>query len=126
MLDDLLNRPLDQRIKEYRYRCAQAVVFGLPVAALEIFGPALDRNGHERWVPPLQALLAGWVCYVGAMGMLFESILMLGMKRISADLVPSLFAVGCFLWSALSTIGVLVQGHPFYQPLLFAACVVAI
>lgn len=95
-LDDLLARPPDQRLREYRYRFAQSVVFGLPVLALQWFGRSLGGAEADRWVAILQTLLTGWVLYVGAVGMLFESVLRLGRRQLAADLVPSTAAVAAF------------------------------
>lgn len=103
-LDTLLDRPADQRRREYQYRFAQSAVFGLPVLALQWFGPSLGGPEADRWVALLQALLAGWVLYVGVAGMLFESVLRLGRRQFSADLLPSVAAVALFaigLWRAV-------------------------
>lgn len=96
-LDDLLARPPDQRRREYQYRFAQSVVFGLPVLALQFYGRSLGGPEADRWVALLQALLAGWVVYVGAAGMLFESLLLLARRRFAADLVPAVAAAGFYL-----------------------------
>src|SRR3954466_3838186 len=74
--ETLLNRPREQRVREFKYRFAQSAVFGLPVLALQRFGPALGGAESPRWVGVLQLLLAGWVVYVGAAGMLFEGALL--------------------------------------------------
>ena len=65
-LTALLARDDDQRLREYKYRFSQAAVFGLPVLALQGWGRSLGGPESERWVGVLQALLAGWVVYVGA------------------------------------------------------------
>ena len=93
----LLQRPPDQRRREYQYRFAQSVVFGLPVLALQRYGPSLGGPESGRWVAVLQALLAGWVIYVGAAGMLFEGLVWLVRRRFSADLAPAATAVGLYL-----------------------------
>src|SRR5215212_4637806 len=92
-LQALLDRPAEQRLREYKYRFAQAVVFGLPVIGLECFGYALGGRDAERWVGFLEALLASWVVYVGAAGMLFEGLVG---RRITADLAVSVSAVGLY------------------------------
>jgi cation transport ATPase len=94
---DLLDRPLDQRRREYQYRFAQSLVFGLPVFALQFFGRSLGGVESNRWVAIFQALLAGWVVYVGAAGMLFESLVHLARRRYTADLLPSAAAVALYL-----------------------------
>ena len=102
-LDDLLARPADQRLREYKYRFAQSAVFGLPVLALQWIGRSLGGPEADRWVAIFQALLTGWVVYVGAAGMLFESVLRLGRRQLAADLVPSAAAVALFVVGARRT-----------------------
>jgi cation transport ATPase len=121
--DNLLNRPIEQRLLEYKYRCAQAVVFGLPVLGLQWFGKSLGGAPGEsmRWIAVLQALLAGWVTYVSAAGMLAEGVMLLvgSGKRVIADLPVALAAIALYLYSAISVLGVFMRGAPFYRPLLF-------
>src|SRR5271156_1761343 len=76
----LLDRPRADRAREFRYRLGQAVVFGLPVIALEQFGHHLGGPESDRWVGILEALLAGWVVYVGAAGLAFEGIVRLAVQ----------------------------------------------
>lgn len=95
-LDAMLARPIDQRLREYKYRFAQAVVFGLPVLVLQYFGDSLGGPEARKWVGLFQALLAGWVMYVGAAGMLFEGILLLR-RRLTLELLVALLAVGLYL-----------------------------
>jgi hypothetical protein len=56
----------------------------------------------------LQALLAGWVVYVGAAGMLFEAIvLLLSRRRLNLDFPPALAALALYLiglWRSASLI----------------------
>ena len=96
-LAKVLNRPRSERLREYKYRFAQSAVFGLPVIALHFFGPSLGGPEAGRWVGLLQLLLAGWVMYVGAMGMLVEAILR---RKITADGVVAMLAIGLYLVSA--------------------------
>ena len=124
-LTELLARPDDQRLREYKYRFSQAVVFGLPVLALQAWGHALGGPESGRWVGVLQALLAGWVVYVGAAGMLFEGLILLP-RRVMADLVPALAAVLTYGFSLISVLHVLVSGHLWYRPLLFHVSVVVV
>ena len=99
-LEQLLARPADQRLREYKYRCAQAIVFGLPVIGLQYLGPSIGGPEAPRWVAILQAALAGWVVYIGAAGMLFEGLLVLRRRRtVSVDLIASIAAAGCYLFS---------------------------
>jgi cation transport ATPase len=94
-VQSVLERPATERIREYRYRFAQAVVFGLPVAGLELYGGSLGGTEAWRWVRFFQALLAGWVIYVGAAGMLFEGLLLLR-RRVTADLCVATAAVAMY------------------------------
>ena len=125
-IGDLLARPDEQRLREYKYRFSQAVVFGLPVIALQLWGGALGGPEAERWVGILQALLAGWVAYVGAAGMLFEGLVLLfgvSPRRLTADLPLAMAAALTYLYSLASVLHVFVDGRPAYQPLLFHWCV---
>jgi len=124
-LSELLGRPTLQRRLEYKYRCAQAVIFGLPVLGLQYFGPSLGGAESSRWVAILQAILAGWLVYVGATGMFFEGILTLS-RGISSDLIVATFAIAAYLWSLGSVLAIFVIGHLAYQPLLFHLCVIAL
>src|SRR5439155_14755490 len=73
----LLARPDEQRFREYKYRCAQAIIFGIPVIALQLFGRSLGGPEAPRWIAILQALLSGWVVYVAAAGMIFEGLILI-------------------------------------------------
>lgn len=84
-LATVLVRPDAQRVQEFKYRFGQSVVFGLPVVALQWFGRSLGGAESDRWVSLFQALLAGWVVYTGATGMLAE-----GMLRVFAGERPPL------------------------------------
>ena len=95
-LSTLLDRPADQRRREYQYRFAQSAVFGLPVLALQWFGRSLGGPEAARWVALFQAVLSAWVVYVAGAGMLFESVLRLARRQISADLVASVASVAFF------------------------------
>src|SRR5687768_1236958 len=86
--------PLHERIRQYKYRFAQSLVFGLPVIALEIWCRALGGRDADRWVLFLQALLAGWVMYVGAGGMLVGGLLAL--PKFTPDLPVAAAAIACY------------------------------
>jgi len=117
-VEQLLARPLDQRRREYKYRCAQSLVFGLPVVALHHFGVALGGPEAPRYVAILQALLAGWVMYVGAAGMLAEGwLLFLARRRLSWDLLVALTALALYVLSIVATLLILVARARL--PLLF-------
>jgi cation transport ATPase len=96
-IDPLLDRPAADRLREFRYRFAQSAVFGLPVILLQWLGPSLGGRESARWVALFQAILASWVIYVGAAGMLFEGLLLLTRGRFSPDLVPALLAICLYL-----------------------------
>jgi cation transport ATPase len=122
---ELLSRPVEQRIKEHKYRCAQAIVFGLPVLGLQWFGRGLGGSPQEsqRWVSLLQALLAGWATYVGAAGMLAEGVIL---RRVTADLWVAVIATFCYVFSLISVLGIFMKGQPLYGPLLFHVAVLVL
>jgi hypothetical protein len=97
-ISDLLNRPIEQRVREFRYRCAQSIIFGLPVLALQWLGPRLGGPETPRWIAILQALLAGWIIYVAAAGMLVEGFLARSWKHIPDTLV-AILSIGFYLVS---------------------------
>jgi hypothetical protein len=103
---------------EFRYRCAQTFVFGLPVLALEWLGPRLGGPESARWIGLLQSLLCGWIVYVAAAGMVFEGIVLLR-QRISPDLVVGVVAVLAYLWSVGAILPIFFTGQPAYEPTLF-------
>ena len=127
MSDDLallLARPPEQRTREYQYRFAQSVVFGLPVIALVLWGNRLGPLDAQRWGSVMQMLLAGWVIYVN-LGMIFEGALILR-RRVTADFLVATLALGLFLFSAISVAHVFVAGTLWYRPLLFWAQVIVL
>jgi len=102
-------------------------VFGLPVLALQYFGPSLGGAESERWIGVLQAILTGWVTYVGAAGMLSEGLVLLASRgKFMFETVLSLVAVGLYLFSAISVLGVILHGAIFYRPLLFHVVILLI
>lgn len=121
----LLTRPAEQRTREFKYRFAQGFVFGLPVLALQWFGHALGGSPDEaaRWTAVLQALLAGWVTYVAGASLVAEGILRYqrGLPAAGCDFWIATAAVLVYLYSLASTLGVFMQGRPFYSPLFHVA-----
>jgi hypothetical protein len=107
-LEASLARPPSERVREYKYRFAQTVVFGLPVLALQQFGVSLGGAEAGRWVAVLQALLAGWVMYVAA-GMLFETLLLLARGQFSPDLPAVVAALGLYLTGLCSAVALLFR-----------------
>ncbi len=95
----LLERPLEVRVREHQYRFAQSIVFGLPVVALQLWGRALGGEESGRWVGGMQALLAGWIMYVGAAGMVFEGCIELTRRRITGDFLAGCAACSLYVWS---------------------------
>jgi len=133
----LLDRPIDQRVREYKYRFAQAVIFGLPVLGLQWARNRLGGTAEEaeRWVAVLQALMGGWVVYLSATGMLVEQLLLMAQParlfsrglcrhRNIPELLVCVAAVGLCLVSLVSVTGVFATGRPLYRPLLFHWAVV--
>lgn len=118
---------MTERCREFRYRFAQALIFGLPVLALQWFGPLLSGRADEasRWVPLLQAILTGWICYIGALPMLVEGLVLLR-NGLSADFVVTATAAGAYLFSLISVLGIFFGRGPFYRPLLFPAVVIVL
>ena len=109
----VLDRPPTQRKLEYQYRFAQSAVFGLPVLALQFFGHSLGGAESHRWVAILQVVLAGWVVYVGAAGMLFEGLLtLLQRRRLTADLLPAAAAVALYLLTLLRLAAYTIAAAP--------------
>ena len=121
-IQNLLTRPLDQRRREYKYRFAQGVVFGLPVLALQRWGTSLGPADAGRWVPILQALLAGWVLYVN-LGMFVEGLLLSRRGKLTADLLISALAAAMYGFSLVSALHIVVSGWPWYRPMMFHATV---
>jgi cation transport ATPase len=124
-LESLLDRPSGQRVREYKYRFAQSVVFGLPVVGLELYGRALGGREADRWVMFIQLLLTTWVMYVGATGMLSEALLMLP-RRWSADLPVCLVGVGMYLAGVVSFVGVITGGPAILGRAWFTGAVVLV
>src|SRR4051812_39463558 len=96
-LESLLARPDEQRLSEYKYRCAQAIIFGLPVIGLQYFGASLGGPEAPRWVAILQALLAGWVVWIGTAGMLFEGLILLPRRGPTIDLFVAAAAIALYV-----------------------------
>jgi hypothetical protein len=122
---NLLHRPPEQRLREYKYRFSQSIVFGLPVIALQLYGRALGPTDSERWVSLLQALLAGWVLYVN-LGMLCEGILLLPTRRVTGDFVVSALAAAIYLYSLVSAAHGVVTSRLLFRPLMFHVVVIGL
>jgi hypothetical protein len=123
-IDQLLARPDAERAREYRYRFGQAIVFGLPVIALEIWGPALGGREAARWAGVLQALLSGWVLHVGAGGILFEGLILLhARRRCTGGMAVAAVAVALYLFSAVQLARLLFGRAPGGGPLFHGVVV---
>jgi cation transport ATPase len=119
-LSSVLDRPPDQRCREYRYRFGQSLVFGLPVIALQLWGRALGGPEAGRWVGIMQALLSGWVCYVAATPMIVEGLIRMSLRRrVTADLMMGLIAAAAYVYSLVSVLHVVIGGKLWYEPLCF-------
>jgi len=116
-LHELLNRPIDQRLREYKYRFAQSIVFGLPVLALQWWGGALGPVDADRWDSLLQSLLCGWVLYVN-LGMLFEGIL-IPRLRLRGDFLVASMATILYLISLISALHGIITARLWYRPLFY-------
>jgi cation transport ATPase len=117
---DLLARADEQRLREFKYRFSQSVVFGIPVIALQYFGRRLGPVDADRWVSLLQALLAGWIVYVN-LGMLFEGLLLFR-QRVTGDLLVAAAAVVIYMVSLVSAARGILTARVWY-PLAFHVCV---
>jgi cation transport ATPase len=96
----VLDRPIEQRVREHKYRFAQTLVFGLPVIGLQYFGHRLGGPESARWVVIMQAILTGWILYIGATGMLSEGAMLFAKRRaITGDFLVANLAVAIFLIS---------------------------
>jgi hypothetical protein len=125
-LADVLSRPDSERLREYRYRFGQGFVFGLPVLFLCFFGDDLGGATAGPWSGLLQALLAGWLIYVCAAGMLFEGVLLLVRRQLTAELLVGaaaalLYLLGLWSWGRL-----LAGGPSASAGGWFAACVLVL
>ena len=116
-------------MREFRYRFGQAVVFGAPVIALQVFGRSLGGAESDRWVTVFQALLAGGVVFVAATGMLVDGAMLLvsGRKPSRAAWCDLAVASAAFILylSGLPRLVGLVAGYESVRnwPAPFAACV---
>jgi hypothetical protein len=120
-LTALLARPLEERRREYKYRFAQSIVFGVPVIALQRWGGALGPVDSARWSSLLQAVLCGWVLYVNV-GMVFEGLLVPRL-RLRGDFLVGAVAVALYLYSLTSAIYAIVTSHLLYS-VLFHLCII--
>src|SRR4051794_30096778 len=94
-IQHLLSRPLVDRLREFKYRFGQSIVFGLPVIALQRFAHQLGPSDADRWSSLLQSLLAGWVLYVN-LGPIAEAALL---RRLTADAIVCVIAVALYAYS---------------------------
>jgi cation transport ATPase len=118
-VEQLLARPDAERAREFKYRFAQSVVFGLPVLALHWLGPMLGGAEAPRWTGLLQALLAGWATYVAAAGMVFEGALLLARGRATFDLVVGCVAGVIYLLGVVGWGARLIRGEASTMPMPF-------
>jgi hypothetical protein len=105
-------------------------VFGLPVVALQWFGRSLGGPEADRWVTLFQALLAGWVVYVVATGMVTEGILIfLARRRVSLvvglDMLVACLCIVGYVFGLALPLGLLVYPK-FAWPATFHWCVLTL
>jgi hypothetical protein len=112
-LESLLDRPPADRLREWKYRCAQSFVFGLPILALQCFGYQLGGPEAGRWIGLLQTLLGGWVVYIGAVAVFVEGLLLLSQSKITLSLILSALAIALYLLSVIAWAAILLQGRPW-------------
>ena len=96
------DRPLGERVREFRYRFAQTFIFGAPVLALQWFGPRLGGPEAPRFIAVFQAILSGWILYVAGAGMLFGAWL---------DAIVALLAVCMYLFGLVCIAPLVLTGH---------------
>lgn len=126
-LEQVLSRPIEQRLREWRHRTWQSIIFGLPVLFLQGFGTSLGGAESSRWVAIFQALLAGWVTYVVAVGLFIEGLmLVLARRKLTADLVIAALAIVAYLFSATSVLGIFFTGHLWYRSIVFHIVVIVL
>ena len=93
-----------ERRRQWKYRFAQSLIFGLPIVALHFIGPKLGGPEAPRSVALFEALLAGWVLYVGALGMIGDALVRRG---ITADGLVALVAMGIYVvgvWRLIASV----------------------
>ena len=118
-VEQLLARPPAERAREFKYRFAQSLVFGLPVMALHWFGPALGGAEAPKWAGLFQSLLAGWVIYVAAAGMIFEGALLVARGRVTLDFVVATVAAIVYLAGVAGWLSLLIRGGASRLPMPF-------
>ena len=102
----MLSRPLDQRIREHKYRWpAKSLVFGLPVIGLQYFGDNLAAPSPRTGITIMQIVLTGWILYVAATGMITEGMMLLVSRRRSTRILLSRSSPPRCLSSAVSAGG---------------------
>ncbi len=109
----------DRIRREYKARLAQAIMFGLPVLALQYLAPMLASTGGADargmlfpWL--FQMLLAGWLCYVAAWPILWQGAAALLNLRATGDTLTLLLVVGTFIPSAVGVLSLLVTETPWF------------
>jgi cation transport ATPase len=122
-IESILNRPISERLREYKYRFAQCAVFGLPVLGLHFFGARLGGPEAGRWIGLMEALLSGWCLYLAALPMLSESLMLLAMGKRKVELLVALAAMILYVIGVVGWIFTL-RGRGAILPSAFALVVV--
>lgn len=126
-VEHLLARPPAERAREFKYRFAQSLVFGLPVAALHWLGPMLGGAEAPKWTGLFQTLLAGWIIYAAAAGMIFEGALLVARGRVTLDFIVATVAAIVYLVGVAGWLSLLIRGGtstlpmPFHYPVILLA-----
>jgi len=95
-IEAVLDRPDAERLREYRHRCAQSLIFGLPVLGLELFGQRLGGPNAHLPVGGFQAILAGWIILICVTPMLIHGFFMLVRRRLTGELVIGICALSLY------------------------------
>jgi len=88
-------------------------VFGIPVLALQYFGPKLGGSDSARWTGLLQSLLAGWIVYLGAIPLIAEGFLLIARRQFKLEL---LVAIGALLLYVFGVAGWIMILHGSAAP----------
>ena len=99
------------------------MVFGLPVLALQFFGPKLGGPEAGRWIGLLQALLSGWCLYLAALPMLSESMMLLSLGKVKLELFISSATIVLYLLGVVGWIFTL-RGRGALMPSAFGLAVI--
>ena len=89
------------------------------VLALHWLGPTLGGPEAARWTGLFQALLAGWVIYIAAAGIIFEGALLLLRRRVTPDPAVAMIAVMLYGIGVVGWVMLLLRGDASRVPMPF-------